>query len=127
MDYSSPARTCFRCSGVDRGPAHRRAAAVIAGGGFIMLGNVMLAFGVTQVFFMDSRRSLGRGIAQANVSAWSRILSGGRLETRCGFSCSTWASMSVRFSGRCSCRCALRTSGGMRAFALPAAGMLVGC
>jgi len=44
--------------------------AVIGGGVFIMLGNVLLAFGITQVFFMGlASIALGVGLLKPNVSA----------------------------------------------------------
>jgi len=102
--------------------------AVIAGGAFIMLGNGMLAFGVTRVFFMGlACIALGVGLLKPNVSALvANLYPEGGSRRDAGFSLfymgiNVGALLGALLVPLCAAR-----FGWHAGFALPAAGMLVG-
>ncbi len=102
--------------------------AVIGGGVFIMLGNVMLAFGVTQVFFMGlASIALGVGLLKPNVSALvANLYPEGGSRRDAGFSLfymgiNVGALLGALLVPLCAAR-----FGWHSGFALPAAGMLAG-
>lgn len=102
--------------------------AVVAGGGFIMLGNLMLAFGVPQVFFMGlASIALGVGLLKPNVSALvANLYPEGGSARDAGFSLfymgiNVGALLGALLVPLCAAR-----FGWHAGFALPAAGMLVG-
>jgi POT family proton-dependent oligopeptide transporter len=102
--------------------------AVVAGGVFIMLGNVMLAFGVTQVFFLGlASIALGVGLLKPNVSALvANLYPEGGSRRDAGFSLFYMGiNVGALFGALLVPLCAAHF--GWRAgFGLPAAGMLVG-
>jgi POT family proton-dependent oligopeptide transporter len=104
------------------------ARAVIGGGLFIMLGNVMLAFGATQVFFLGlASIALGVGLLKPNVSALvANLYPEGGARRDAGFSLfymgiNVGALLGALLVPLCAERFGWHTG-----FALPAAGMLVG-
>lgn len=102
--------------------------AVIGGAVFIMLGNVMLAFGITQVFFMGlASIALGVGLLKPNVSALvANLYPEGGSRRDAGFSLfymgiNVGALLGALLVPLCAAR-----FGWHSGFALPAAGMLIG-
>jgi proton-dependent oligopeptide transporter, POT family len=102
--------------------------AVIAGGIFIMLGNVMLTFGVVAVFFMGlASIALGVGLLKPNVSALvANLYPEGGSRRDAGFSLfymgiNVGALLGALLVPLCAARFGWRAG-----FALPAAGMLIG-
>jgi len=102
--------------------------AVIAGGLFIMLGNVMLAFGVVAVFFLGlASIALGVGLLKPNVSALvANLYPEGGSRRDAGFSLfymgiNVGALLGALLVPLCAAR-----FGWHAGFALPAAGMLIG-
>jgi proton-dependent oligopeptide transporter, POT family len=102
--------------------------AVIGGGIFIMLGNVMLAFGATQIFFIGlASIALGVGLLKPNVSALvANLYPEGGSRRDAGFSLfymgiNVGALLGALLVPLCAAR-----FGWHSGFALPAVGMLVG-
>jgi proton-dependent oligopeptide transporter, POT family len=102
--------------------------AVIGGAVFIMLGNAMLAFGITQVFFMGlASIALGVGLLKPNVSALvANLYPEGGSRRDAGFSLfymgiNVGALLGALLVPLCAAR-----FGWHSGFALPAAGMLIG-
>jgi len=102
--------------------------AVIGGAVFIMLGNAMLAFGVTQVFFTGlASIALGVGLLKPNVSALvANLYPEGGARRDAGFSLfymgiNVGALLGAFLVPICAAR-----FGWHSGFALPAAGMLIG-
>jgi POT family proton-dependent oligopeptide transporter len=102
--------------------------AVIAGGLFIMLGNVMLAFGVPQIFFTGlASIALGVGLLKPNVSALvANLYPEGGSRRDAGFSLFYMGiNVGALLGSLLVPLCAARF-GWHSGFALPAAGMLIG-
>jgi POT family proton-dependent oligopeptide transporter len=102
--------------------------AVIGGAVFIMLGNAMLAFGITQVFFTGlASIALGVGLLKPNVSALvANLYPEGGSRRDAGFSLfymgiNVGALLGALLVPLCAAR-----FGWHSGFALPAAGMLIG-
>jgi proton-dependent oligopeptide transporter, POT family len=102
--------------------------AVIAGGIFILVGNIMLAFGLTQVFFLGlTSIALGVGLLKPNVSALvANLYPAGGSRRDAGFSLfymgiNVGALLGALLVPLCAAR-----FGWHSGFALPAAGMLIG-
>jgi POT family proton-dependent oligopeptide transporter len=102
--------------------------AVIAGGLFIMLGNVMLAFGIPQIFFTGlASIALGVGLLKPNVSALvANLYPEGGSRRDAGFSLFYMGiNVGALLGSLLVPLCAARF-GWHSGFALPAAGMLIG-
>ena len=102
--------------------------AVIGGGVFIMLGNLLLAFGITQVFFIGlASIALGVGLLKPNVSALvANLYPEGGSRRDAGFSLFYMGiNVGALLGALLVPLCAVRF-GWHSGFALPAAGMLVG-
>jgi POT family proton-dependent oligopeptide transporter len=102
--------------------------AVIGGAVFIMLGNAMLAFGVTQVFFVGlASIALGVGLLKPNVSALvANLYPEGGSRRDAGFSLFYMGiNVGALLGAFLVPICAVRF-GWHSGFALPAAGMLIG-
>jgi POT family proton-dependent oligopeptide transporter len=102
--------------------------AVIGGAAFIMVGNAMLAFGLTQVFFVGlASIALGVGLLKPNVSALvANLYPEGGAKRDAGFSLfymgiNVGALLGAFLVPICAAR-----FGWHSGFALPAAGMLIG-
>jgi POT family proton-dependent oligopeptide transporter len=102
--------------------------AVIGGAVFIMLGNAMLAFGITQVFFMGlASIALGVGLLKPNVSALvANLYPEGGSRRDAGFSLFYMGINVGALLGALLVPLCAERFGWHSGFALPAAGMLVG-